>query len=236
MALVRLNGSCLCPPASERTPPNSMHERKDWFRVPAPRSSEGDLARIAKRLNLDQSIGRRGIVGLGVHGKVRVRERILMPAIDPDILWKRRNALHVRVHLLRRSFEQPAAAHREHRVADEDHPLVFEIVSDVAGGMRRDVPDHGFRAADTDPVAFGDDAVDLAHPLGFGRRGDGAAGGVLDCRIAAGMIGMPMGVEHLGQPPSVRAATASSTGSATDGSTAAVSPLRNRGSARRNCR
>ena len=58
--------------------------------------------------------------------------------------------------------------------------------------------------ADPRPVAAGDDPVQLRHALGLGRAGDPAAGGGADRVVAAGMVGMPVGVPDLGDRPAAR--------------------------------
>ncbi len=50
-------------------------------------------------------------------------------------------------------------------------------------------------------IAFSDDAVDVADPLGFGRPCDRAAGSGLDAFIASSVIRVPVGVDHLGERP-----------------------------------
>src|SRR3546814_8183665 len=50
-------------------------------------------------------------------------------------------------------------------------------------------------------VAMAHHAVDRADPLDLLRGDDGAAGGVLYRDIAAGMVGVPMRVPYLRDPP-----------------------------------
>ena len=85
-----------------------------------------------------------------------------------------------------------------------DDLLGGQMKGDMAGGMGGDVDQLGLDLADPRAVAAGDDAVHLRHPLGLGRAGDRAAGRGADRVVAAGMIGMPVGVPDLADPPAAR--------------------------------
>ena len=99
-----------------------------------------------------------------------------------------------------------------------------EMIGDVAGGMGRNLHHLGLDRPEAHQSPSRDRAVERRDPLRLGRRpGDEAAGRRLDRRIAAGMVGMPVGVPDLADPPAARFASAS-TGSATAGSMTVVSP------------
>ena len=93
------------------------------------------------------------------------------------------------------ALEQPAAAHREQGVADEGDALGREVIGDMAGGVRRHLHHLRLDPAEADDVAFAHRHVERRDARRFGgRAGHGAAGRRLDLGIAAGVIGMPVGV------------------------------------------
>ena len=58
------------------------------------------------------------------------------------------------IHLLRRAFEQPPAAHREQGVADERDSLIVEDQGDVAERVAGDFDHAADVIAEADLVAF----------------------------------------------------------------------------------
>ena len=125
-------------------------------------------------------------------------------AIDARLAGERGEALKGVVHLRGVALEQPAAAHREQGVAGERDLLGGEMEGDMAGGVGGDVDQLRLDRADPRRIAAGDDPVHLRHPLGLGRAGDGTAGGTPDRVVAAGMVGVPVGVPDLGDAPAAR--------------------------------
>ena len=123
---------------------------------------------LAHRLDRGQPLGDRRIVGIGVRRRsarwpayIRARNRRASRRAAAPSRCERGE------HLLRRAFEQPAAAHREHRVADERDPGVAEDEGDVAERVAGDLPHFADMVAEADRVAFVQrdvDRGDLARP------------------------------------------------------------------------
>jgi len=125
-----------------------------------------------------------------------------MGAIDGGLVPQRFQGAHIAEHLLCRALEQPPAAHREQRVADKGGLVLGEVKGDMARRMRRDVEDISRHLAQPHNIA----ALHLhiqcrdAPCFGGGAR-DRAAGGLLYLGIAAGVVGMPVGVPDLRDLP-----------------------------------
>ena len=115
-------------------------------------------------LDMTEPAGDFLVPGEGVGGEAGIRQRIFVSAIEPGIVGQACQPSQRMMHLLRAALEQPAAAHGKQSVTDKDSFGVFEIISDVAGGMRRDFPDLRLPGADPDPVAFADEVVRLVDP------------------------------------------------------------------------
>ena len=73
----------------------------------------------------------------------------------------------------------------------------------MAVGVARDVDHRSLDRAEHHRVAMRDDAVDRELASDFRRAGDGAAGRRLDRFVAAGVIGVPVGVPDLGDAPAL---------------------------------
>ncbi len=125
-----------------------------------------------------------------------------MGAVDQSLVRQGREALQAGPHLLRRSLEHPPAAEREEGVPDEDDGVRRIVIGDVTQRMPPGLHHPEQRLPEPDLVALvqspvqGRDAGDLlrADDLASGRR--------LDRLVAAGVVGVPMGVEDQVEPPS----------------------------------
>ena len=99
-------------------------------------------------------------------------------------------------------FEQPPAAEREQGVADEGDVIRGVEVGDVAQGVAAAVSITSNRvspSSTTSPSVHR--AVEGRDARHLGRADDGRAGGGLDLGVAAGVVGMPVGVEDEVQAP-----------------------------------
>ena len=97
----------------------------------------------------------------------------------------------------------PAASHGEHGVADKGDAIVVKHIADVAERMPWDFPDIGLVAAKRYSVTLVQRDVQAGHPAVLAcRADDGRACCFLDREIPARVIGVPMGVEDLVDPPS----------------------------------
>jgi len=125
-----------------------------------------------------------------------------MRAIDFRAVGQRLQLAHIVIHLFRRALEQPAAAHGEQGVADKGQLFRRNVKGDMTGGMGRHVDHLGGHVAELHRVALPDHRVEGrdAFLLSF-RAGDMATGGILDRGIAAGVVGVPVGVPYLGDGP-----------------------------------
>ena len=86
------------------------------------RGRQGRLAPRAQRLDLGHPLDQRLIVRLDGQRELAVGERIFVAAIDSGFGRQGGEPLERVVHLRGGPFEQPAAAHREQRVAGEHDP------------------------------------------------------------------------------------------------------------------
>ncbi len=75
------------------------------------------------------------------------------------------------------------------------------MIGDVAVGVARHINDLGKFVANHRGLAMDHNPINRELAADFGRACDGAARGCLDCFIAARMIGVPMRVPDLGDPP-----------------------------------
>ena len=98
------------------------------------------------------------------------------------------------LHLFRRAFEEPAAARGKQRVAAEK--IVFEKISDVAGGVAGNKKNFALELADLNFIAFFDAARQTRN-----ARAVAPVAVYVDLVmrqqffIAAGMVAMMMGIE-----------------------------------------
>jgi hypothetical protein len=104
--------------------------------------------------------------------------------------------------LCRCALEQPAATHCEQSVADKGYPGIGKMIGDVPGGMGRDVDDGCRSRTKINPIAAAHMLVERRYTFRLG----GGAGYDATCRrfnrrIAAGVIGVPMGVPDMGDFP-----------------------------------
>jgi len=133
-----------------------------------------------------------------------------MRTINRGRVGQRLERAHVRVHLRRRPFEQPSAAHCEQRVADEGCLLRGEVIGDMAGGVRRDIDHRCLKTAELHHVAALHQHVERRDAVGLSSRaGDGAAAPrFLACRLDRGVparvVGVPVRVPDVGDPPAAR--------------------------------
>ena len=127
-----------------------------------------------------------------------------MGAVDAGVVGQRRQPLQAAPHLLRRALEQPPAAQREQGVADEGDMVGGVEIGDVAQGM----------AAALDHLEAGlaqHDRVAAAHLAVDGRELVTSAGPTTvppvaldDLGVAAGVVGVPVGVEDQVELPAER--------------------------------
>ena len=123
-----------------------------------------------------------------------------MRAIDQRTRRQRHELGQGSVHLLGRAFEQAAAAHGKQRVAAEQR--AFEGIGIVARRVRRAIDDAADVAADLHRIAFHHGTADVRYLGGLGLRASYlCTRGGHDIGIAAHMIGMPVGVQDLGDLP-----------------------------------
>ena len=143
--------------------------------------------------------------GLDGDGEARVRLGIFVGAIDLRRVGQRHQLGKARGHLRRRPLEQPPAAQCEQRVAAEQDPRVGEVIGVVAAGVAGDVDHPPRHLPDVDRIALRDGAVDAGNLRRLARRaGDARAGRRLYREVAAGVVGVPVGVEDLRDPPAAR--------------------------------
>ncbi len=113
--------------------------------------------------------------------------------------------LHGRKHLRGGALKQPATAHREQRVADENHRRIGQVKADMACGVRGRFHHHRFMGTQHYRVPFRHEPVGGRDAGGLRGRGDDrdAVRGLKRC-IAAGVIGVPVRVPDRAQPPAAR--------------------------------
>ncbi len=124
-----------------------------------------------------------------------------MGAVDRGLVRQGGQALQAGPHLLGRALEQPPAAQREQGVADEGDPVGRVEVGDVAQRVAAGLDHVEAGLAQLDDIAVAHRAVQRRDPRDLRRADDHAAGGGLDLGVAAGVVGMPVGVEDEVQAP-----------------------------------
>ena len=101
-------------------------------------------------------------------GEAGVGERIFVRAVKARVSGKRGEPLKRAVHLLRRAFEQSAAAHREQGVADEGDAVLVEDQRDMAERVSGDFDHPADVLAEPHLVAFAERDVAAGNALGRG--------------------------------------------------------------------
>ena len=99
------------------------------------------------------------------------------------------------MHLLRRSFEKPAAAGGKQGIAAKQ--AVLEKISDVARGVTGNEQDFPFRFPNSDFVILLDAAAETVNPAGVAFVAVNV--GLVACQdsfVSAGMVAVMMGVEN----------------------------------------
>ncbi len=120
-----------------------------------------------------------------------------MGVIKPRVAGQGRDAQDAGPHLLGRALEQLAAAEREQTVADEGVVASCIVPADQAKRMAAEVHDVELRFTQHEDGARGDDVVERPFAGDLRRAIDGAAILQLEGGIAAGVVGMPVGVEQV---------------------------------------
>src|SRR5690606_30550024 len=104
-----------------------------------------------------------------------------------------------------RSFEHSATSESEQRIPDESDLGFRQMVCNVPQRVSAYIDDARAPAPQRDPIAIGNGSVDARDPRSVRfRRHDRTACGGLDRLIPACVIGMPMRVPDLGDPPAFR--------------------------------
>ena len=125
-----------------------------------------------------------------------------MGAVDGGVVAQRFERAHVAKHLLRRALEQTPAAHCEQCVADKSGSIFGEVKGDMACRVRRDIKDISGHIAQPHNIAALHLHIQCRDTPRFGGRAcDRAAGGLFYLGIAAGVVGMPVGVPDLRNLP-----------------------------------
>ncbi len=126
---------------------------------------------------------------------------VFVGAIDQGLVGQGGQALEAGPHLLGRTLEQAPAAQREQGVADEDDAVFGVMVGDVAEGVAAGLQHAEHGLAEAHLVALMQrpvercDARDLLGPHDLATRR------FLDPAVAAGVVGMPVGVQDHVEPP-----------------------------------
>ncbi len=124
-----------------------------------------------------------------------------MSAIDQGLVRQGRQPGQAGPHLLGGALEHPPAPQGEQGVADEGHAVGGVIIGDVPQGMAARLHHLEAGMAKLDHIALADRPVQGSDPRHLLRPDDGAAGGLLQPGVAAGVVGVPVGVHHQGQGP-----------------------------------
>lgn len=125
-----------------------------------------------------------------------------MRAVNPCFIRQLHDLLQGSPHLCGRAFEEPAAAHGEQRVADEGGAVGLEQVADMRPRMAGCFDDARRVFAECEAIAFPNHSVETGNPVGIGAGADDlAAGAGLEGEIAAGVIGVMVGVEDVVEYP-----------------------------------
>ena len=125
-----------------------------------------------------------------------------MGAVDGDVVRQGGQLPQAGPHLLRRTLEEAATAEREQGVADEGHVVDGVVEGDVAQGVAAGVDHLEAGLSQPDDIALVDHPIGRrADALDLGRADDDAAGFTLQPRVSAGVVGVPVGVEHQVQRP-----------------------------------
>ena len=168
----------------------------------AHRSRHRRTACRAQRVDAVCAVDEGGVAGLDGEGEAGVRLGVFVAAIDPG-LRRQGPELRQRVpHLLRRALEEPPAAESKERVAAEHRARGREPEGDVAAGVAGHVEDAGDLGAERVLVAVAHLDVDAGNARAIGARPHDRAFPLgLEREIAAGVIGVVMGVEDMRQAP-----------------------------------
>ena len=109
---------------------------------------------LAQRLTVASRSAIAALSGHRVGGEARVRKRVFVRAIKARFGGQFGEPLKRAVHLLRRSFEQAAAAHREQGVADEGNSILLEDQRDMPERVTGDFDHPADVIAEAELVAF----------------------------------------------------------------------------------
>ena len=126
-----------------------------------------------------------------------------MRAIEDGIIGQLPDTVQTVPELLRFAFEHATATEREDAVADEGHVGFGKMIGDVPVRVARHVDHACVPLAERDAVAIADHAVDRGQLLHLLRRDHGGTGRLCDRLVPARMVGMPVRVPDLRDPPSL---------------------------------
>ena len=145
-----------------------------------------------------------GIVRIGMERELRIRLRVFMRAIEDRIIGQLPDTVQTVPELLRFAFEHATATEREDAVADKGHVGFGKMIGDVPVRVARHVDHACVPLAERDAVAIADHAVDRGQLLHLPRRDHGGTGRLCDRLVPARMVGMPVRVPDLRDPPALR--------------------------------
>ena len=138
----------------------------------------------------------------GMGGKAGVGQRILVRAVELEILGQSGEPAERAMHLFGAALEQAAATHRKQRVPDKCDAIAVKDIGDVAERVARDFPDLRLMSPDRSAIAFLQCDIKPRHaPVLSGGTNDDRARRFLDCQIPPGMVRVPVRVEDLADPP-----------------------------------
>ena len=146
----------------------------------------------------------RFILRIDCHRKARIGERIFMRAIELRLRRHCGDLRQRRPHLRGCPLEQSSATKREDRIADESRAVFREMINDMAKRMPGSCAHNRARRPKFDDIAVIDRLIDSRNFRRFALgTDDAAAPAFLQRKIAAGVIGVPVRVENVGERPTL---------------------------------
>eukprot|EP00966_Prymnesium_polylepis_P212747 4927157-Prymnesium_polylepis.1 len=150
-------------------------------------------------------VGTRRVVGLDGESKPEIGLSVLVCAVDGRLGWERGKSPQRVPSLCGGAFEQPAAAEREQRVADESDAGVRHVVGNVSERVAAHVDDLDCGRAQLERVAAAEWGVDTRDLMGLSCWSEHLTAGalhelVIPAGVAAACNSEARNMRRRGQP------------------------------------